>query len=136
MTTFRDSLTRLALVATLLWLLTASSSSQPHDASLPEARPAKSMKGYELYSWEQQGEWYFALLAGTNRSKASHEVTAPEVRVHGVDALMSALEELSKGQQVFWSATSAPNMAFRDERIVEQIRKHCRQTGITLEIVR
>jgi hypothetical protein len=36
-----------------------------------------SMKGYELYSWSQDGEWHFTLITGTNRNKTLEEIISP-----------------------------------------------------------
>ncbi len=62
------------------------------------------MKGYELYSWKSRGEWYFAFLVGTNRLKTRDEVTSPRVRLQGVEAVKKKLEQLAKGDDVFWSS--------------------------------
>ena len=35
---------------------------------------SESMKGYELYTWQEGGQWYFALLEGTNRLKTDEEI--------------------------------------------------------------
>jgi len=126
----------IAMMTALLYLMTTLCGCQVQDSTGPEDPLAKSMKGYELYSWEYRGEWHFALLEGTNQINTGDEVTAQEVRVQGIEALRSALDELPEGEQVFWSAESAPNMAFKDEKVVAQIKKHCRQSGIKLEIVR
>ena len=37
-----------------------------------------SLKGYELYSWEEEGQWYFTLITGTNRTKTLEEITSKE----------------------------------------------------------
>jgi hypothetical protein len=29
----------------------------------------RSFKGYELYSWEEEGQWHFTLITGTDRTK-------------------------------------------------------------------
>jgi len=34
----------------------------------------RSMKGYELYSWQEQGQWHFTLITGTNRNKQLEEI--------------------------------------------------------------
>ena len=104
MTGIWNSRNQVATLAILLCLMTTLCGCQAPDAKHPEDDRSQSMKGYELYSWEARGEWYFALLVGTNRTKTIDEVTGPEVRVQGLDALMNALDHLSKGQQVFWSA--------------------------------
>jgi hypothetical protein len=36
-----------------------------------------SLKGYELYSWQAAGRWYFTLITGTNRNKQLEEITSP-----------------------------------------------------------
>ncbi|MFC1940340.1 hypothetical protein ACFLXO_06645 [Chloroflexota bacterium] len=37
-----------------------------------------SFKGYELYSWEEDNQWHFTLITGTNRTKTMEEITLKE----------------------------------------------------------
>ncbi len=32
------------------------------------------MKGYEIYSWQEDEEWVFKLITGTNRQKTIDEI--------------------------------------------------------------
>ncbi|MFC1948141.1 hypothetical protein ACFLXY_09510 [Chloroflexota bacterium] len=69
-----------------------------------------SMKGYELYSWRDGEEWQFKLLTGTNRTKTLQEIVSNadeiselvDIRVTGVDALLTLLHKLPDGESVFW----------------------------------
>ena len=103
-------------------------------ALAPEASPTRSMKGYELYSWQMQGQWTFALVVGTNRIKTYDEISAPEVHVQGLEALKRELDKLPRGEQVLWTAHRVPNTALPPDEIVDDIQAHCRQRGIQLEI--
>jgi hypothetical protein len=72
------------------------------------------MKGYELYSWQKNGEWHFALITGTNRNKSLEEIILDEViitesgwvhiHVVGTDSIKSVLNKLVKGEDVLWLA--------------------------------
>ena len=97
-----------------------------------ETVPNQSMKGYELYSWQVQGEWYFALVIGTNRIKTYDEIASPEVRVRGLEALEGQLDQLPSGEQVFWSAQRVPNTGLPPHEMIDEIRTYCRQHGIQL----
>lgn len=71
-----------------------------------------SMKGYELYSWEEGDQWRFTLITGTNRIKTLEEIISVEdfiseigwVNIHvvGVDAIKDVLIKLPQGESVFW----------------------------------
>ncbi|MBN2076515.1 MAG: hypothetical protein JW762_13280 [Dehalococcoidales bacterium] len=73
-----------------------------------------SMKGYELYSWREGDEWYFKLITGTNRTKTLQEIVRKsdeisdlvDIRVTGVDALLTLLHKLPDGESVFWGTGS------------------------------
>lgn len=93
------------------------------------------MKGYELYSWQVGDEWYFFLLEGTNRLKTYSEVTADTVAVKGIESMMSKLERLPKGEQVFWTGHNLPNMVLPPEETINQIREICVKSGIDLTVV-
>jgi hypothetical protein len=94
----------------------------------------RSMKGYELYSWQTEGEWTFALVVGTNRIKTYEEISSPEGRIQGLEALKSELDKLSSGEQVFWSTQRVPNTTLPTGEMIEKIRAYCRQRCIKLEV--
>ena len=71
-----------------------------------------SMKGYELYSWQENDGWHFTLITGTNRNKTQEEIISGEyfisetgwVNIHctGVEAIKAALGKVPSGQWVSW----------------------------------
>ncbi len=71
-----------------------------------------SMKGYELYSWLEDGQWHFTLITGTNRNKTLEEIVSKEdfisevgwlkANVVGVDALKAALSKLPRNEFILW----------------------------------
>ena len=73
-----------------------------------------SMKGYELYSWPEDGQWHFTLITGTNRNKTLEEVISNvdiisedgwvQVHVVGVDAIKHVLCRLSQNEEILWLA--------------------------------
>jgi len=72
----------------------------------------KSMKGYELYSWQEGGQWRFTLITGTNRNKDLEEILYGEektgadgwvnLHVTGVEAVEAALSRIPSGEFVSW----------------------------------
>ena len=93
---------------------------------------ARSMKGYELYSWQMQGAWYFSLVVGTNRLKTFEEVSSPEVRMQGIEALKRKLHTLAGGEQVFWLGQRVPGMARPPDEMVDAINAYCVDRDIQL----
>src|SRR5678816_3504424 len=74
-------------------------------AAQPTATPfAASMKGYELYSWQEAGQWKFSLLIGTNREKTLDEIKSDDQVLAGVEELTSTLEKIPAGQYITWSS--------------------------------
>jgi len=83
------------------FVLAMSACSAPDAAPKREDRPR--IKGVELYSWqEEDGEWVFALLDGTNRLKARDEVRSGPHRLEGLVELEAAFALLAQEEQVFW----------------------------------
>ena len=70
------------------------------------------MKGYELYSWQDGGQWKFSLLVGTNREKT--------------------LEEIPAGQYITWS--SRETLSFPPDDIVQQVEQTCKDEGLILSV--
>jgi len=111
----------------------------PEEGPLP-----RSFKGYELYSWQENGEWRFALLTGTNRNKTAEEVLSPVsmvsaegwVHIHatGVDGINAVLSRVPEGEFVSWlSGPATPDagaFSLPPESVVEAVREHALQCGL------
>jgi hypothetical protein len=92
-------------------------------------RVPPSMKGYELYSWLQNGQWHFSIITGTNRSKTLEEIISPEnsisetgfvkISVTGVDAIKDIFDRIPVGTSINW---------------VDHIQKPSEQTGIVIQL--
>ena len=89
----------------------------------------RSMKGYELYSWEEDNQWHFTLITGTNRNKTLEEVVSKDdyisesgwlkVQVTGVDAVEAVLSKLPGKEFVLW---------------LSNLREQKGQTDITIQL--
>lgn len=130
----------------------SQTSTLPSVSATPSGMPLPaSIKGYELYSWLDEGVWHFVLITGTNRSKTSEEITSGEnvieesgwvkVTVQGVEALTTALDGLPATEEIFWSRgenlveSSEPVVFdFPPGDLVDQIRDYCDQIGLKLHI--
>jgi hypothetical protein len=102
-------------------------------AAQPTVTPfAESMKGYELYSWQEGDQWKFSLLIGTNREKTLEEIKSADVVLSGVEALSSTLEKIPAGQYITWS--SREMLSLPPEDIRNQVEKVCQDKGLILTI--
>jgi hypothetical protein len=63
------------------------------------AQPKLAFKGYELYSWQSEGEWRFALVPGTNRLKNWSELNAAATSEGEVQR---SIAKLPRGETVSW----------------------------------
>ncbi len=95
---------------------------------------SESMKGYELYSWQDGGQWRFSLLVRTNREKTLDEIKSTDTVLLGVDALKSALEKVPSGQYITWS--SKETLSFPPDDIVKQVEKVSEDKGLILNIAK
>jgi hypothetical protein len=106
-----------------------------------------SMKGYELYSWEENSQWHFTLITGTNRNKTLEEIISGEdfvseagwvqTQVVGVDAIKAVLSKLPEGEEISWLAGMREkaeqtniNMLLPPEATIDSIKEHARQCGL------
>ena len=122
---------RFALCSLLLaLLLVACAPAQPPTPQLSQG----SMKGYELYSWQQAGQWYFSVLIGTNREKTLTEIQSPDTSLRGLDALQPVLKKIPAGQYVMWSTRSG--LSFPPDAIVSQVVQICQEQGLQLSILK
>ena len=125
---------RSTLVSVAIYLAILFVQCQPDTSKQPLPSPTRSMKGYELYSRQVDGVWYFSLLAGTNRLKTYAEISSPEVQVRGLDTLKLVLDRLAESEQLFWSASRVPNTSFPPAELIGEIREYCGQRGLDLQL--
>ncbi|MFC1924503.1 hypothetical protein ACFLXA_03985 [Chloroflexota bacterium] len=109
-----------------------------------------SMKGYELYSWEEENEWHFTLITGTNRTKTMEEITSKEdyisetgwIKIHvvGSDAIKDVLSRLYQNESVFWCGelyigqTTEMILEIPPDDIKEAIQEYAQQCGLDFTI--
>jgi len=106
----------------------------------------RSFKGYELYSWEEEGQWHFTLITGTNRIKTIEEITSKgdfisetgwvKIQVVGADAIKDVLSHLHEGESVFWcdelhiGQSTETDLQLPPEQIADAIEEYAKQCGL------
>jgi len=108
----------------------------------------RSMKGYELYSWQEQGQWHFTLITGTNRNKQLEEIISAgntvsedgwvKIHVTGVEDIEDVLSRVPEGEFVFWNEgqfvlpteEAVAKLVFPPDDIIEEIKDHAEKLGI------
>ena len=122
-------------------------------SQLPDTLP-HSMKGYELFSWQVDGEWYFTLITGTNRNKSFDEIITPgntvgvdgfiKVSVCGIDQLKLMLGLLPAGEEVIWSGmdlggqvpTDTIYLTLPPDAMIDEIKTFSNTLGIRLTAIK
>ncbi len=112
---------------------------QPNFKTAPAQSTSKSlprfMKGYELYSWQTRGQWYFSLIVGTNREKSYHEITSRKVRVKGIERLKKRLDQLPRGEEINWSTHRKWTAELLPQAIANEIVAYCQRQGLILRLI-
>jgi hypothetical protein len=107
--------------------------------------PQPAMKGYELYSWKRDGNWYFSIVEGTNRRKSYEEVTSDKIILKGMSGLKAQLDKLPKGSEVIWATGidptviksangKTPKLELPSGKRVRKVKKYCDKIGIKLTL--
>lgn len=110
-----------------------------------------SAKGYELYSWPEDGQWNFTLITGTNRNKTLEEITSSEdfisetgwerVHVAGVDGITTVLSNPPRSESVIWLSGLRENAAQTSVAIklppaptIDTIKGYAAQRGLNFQV--
>jgi len=137
----------------ILLLLLAGCNTSPGSTltPTPPVEPVllpQSMKGYELYSWQEQEAWHFTLITGTNRNKTVEEIKASEniestdswvkITVTGTDELKTLLARLPADENVFWvDGLIAPAEFDKPPaEVVDEIQSYAEQLGLVFYVSR
>jgi hypothetical protein len=108
-----------------------------------------AFKGYELYSWQQDGQWQFTLIGGTNRNKTRAEILTSKssisesgvvvVYATGVNELKTVLSRISSGQSIGWMIGPRPTdpadqieFQLPPVEIVSEIKEYAQQCGLQM----
>jgi hypothetical protein len=97
----------------------------------------KAFKGMELYSWQdEQGEWRFSILVGTNRIKSREEVLSNPMDIHGVKQSFCTM---AVDEQVFLTnerlglaSVGTPDLLIPPQDIVDELIDHATDCDIDL----
>ena len=95
---------------------------------------SEAMKGYELYTWQEGEQWYFALLEGTNRLKTDEEILSAGTFLNSSEDVRDVLKRLKSGQFVTWMALE--RFPLPDEPLVQQVEQACQDLGLECSVVR
>jgi hypothetical protein len=109
-----------------------------------------SAKGYELYSWQENNQWHFTLITGTNRLKSLGEIISGEdivredglvkISVQGLDAIQNTLSRLPQHEEIIWANSLEPAdtqtalIQMPPDKMINIIQEHCKQFGLNLVI--
>jgi hypothetical protein len=137
-------------VAALIAVACSSVSLAQSPNQTPIALPPlpRSMKGYELYSWQTDGKWSFALMTGTNRLKSVAEITTGtdtvddwvRLSANSIEEIKQHLRRLPRNEDVFWIGKQtrekfqvpAGPLDLPPAEIVDAIKEYCKELGLNL----
>jgi hypothetical protein len=111
----------------------------------------RTMKGYELYSWQEDSQWRFTLTTGTDRNKTLEELISGDdfiseagwvkATVTGTDGIEAALDKLAPGESVLWlsgirepSSQTGVTMQLPPPEVVGAVRQSAMQHGLDFQV--
>ena len=122
-------------------LLFIGCKSDNNDSVTSESQAAKdedlkSMKGWELYSWEKPDGWCYSLVMGTNRVKTFEEISTPAMTLTDLAMLKNKLNQLAEKEQVVWTTSFIPGTKYPPDLIVTEVETYCKACNLDLIILR
>jgi hypothetical protein len=133
---------------------TLSSTPAPDsDTSALPAQLPESVKGYELYSWQSNSNWYFTLITGTNTTKSFNDIVTEgntlsddgfvKITVRGVDAIKDVLKRVPADSRIIWGGMVLPKdettgsiyLSYPPDLIVQDIETTCSDLGLKLTTI-
>jgi len=105
---------------------------------------ARSMKGWELYSWPNGTDWNYSILPGTNRIKSYEEVIHNNILVCGIDSLKMLLDKVPANEEIGWIGEEwltdcwpyeYGELSLPGKKILDEIQAYCDQKELKLSII-
>lgn len=111
------------------------------------------IKGYELYSFENNNHIYYTLIAGTNRTKTFEEISIDnepieengiKITTNTLEELKTVIEKLPEDELIFWLGeewirlawgNNSNNILLPDEDIQNELLKFCNEQKVRLSII-
>ncbi len=98
-----------------------------------------AFKGMELYSWQNEnGEWQYSILIGTNRNKTVEEILSTPLDLQGVK---DAIAQMAVGESLFWtnnvydpSSSQSVNWSFPPDTVVNELKEFAREMQVDLYV--
>ena len=104
-----------------------------------------SVKGWELYSWNESGVRWYSLIETTDRTKSLSEVSANYLRVPGENSLEQLLRRFPEGEIITllgpgwlskcWSS-SYGNLSLPPEEEIDRIAACCDTQLLVFQLAR
>ena len=138
------------ILATGMLALQCTKSDQDSPDKYDDLVVNPSMKGWELYSWQEGVGWHFSLLTGTDRIKGLDEVKSGQpselllARVTGVEDLEAVLDRFPKGEVITWIGEgwlqsawggNYGDLKLPPQIVIREIEQHCSHRDIELHVV-
>lgn len=125
-------------IGAVVVILLVASASQGQDQS-------GTLKGYQLFTWKQSGQWHYSLSPATNREPTYDEITEKPAVVVGTSEFESRLKQLPKGTEVFWQSDAPPGVrrpasggmiSFKlpSRKRIERVKSRCAKYGLKLTL--
>ena len=95
-----------------------------------------AFKGMELYSWQENGAWFYSLLPGTNRNKTAAEISDPAVTFSDLAVLKERLARLAPGEQIFWLGLDDPELKLTlpSQEVIAELQAYCEGLELNLMV--
>lgn len=108
------------------------------------------MKGYELYSWQENEKWHFTLITGTRHIKSAEEIYSNDESINdvwvklkavGISEMKRLLSRIPDGEFIMWhddrfisgKNDRMPPISYPGYGIINDIEMVCDQFGLMLD---
>jgi hypothetical protein len=89
--------------------------------------------GFELYSWQANGAWRYAVIEGTATAKPSSQIRATKTRLRNLTYVKGRLASLPAGESIYWRRDSARGFTMPDKETVQDLKRYAE--GLQLHVI-
>jgi hypothetical protein len=87
---------------------------------------------FELYSWQQGGQWNYALINAKTLIRSFESITSAGSVIYGSDELIKKINSFPKNEDIYWNLTKIKGFSYPPHEKVLKILEEAKTANVVI----